>query len=912
MRQRFRSSIAVLAVLAIGILAAPAVAEPGDPSPEPTSPFTDIAGSVHATAILTLAQTGVTRGCAADRFCPEQAVTRAQMATLLASAISLPPAVPSFSDVSPDSVHAPNIGALESAGITTGCGDGRYCPLLPLTRAQVATMLARTFGLEPDPEIGFSDVPQDSVHAPGISALASTGIVTGYGDGTFRPNLALTRAQLATMLFRAIGLDGPLPCPALPPDEPARPIGPSVPGHAYTSAVRAGGSVHVFSNDLLPHHAARFGQGQAAGSVVLPTGRRTWASTVVGDMVYVGVWGTWTGQANVLGYPADAPDGASAQPIAELPTSGEFWTLTSDDDGRLYAGTRAHLSASFRAQIGLGPDQHVVHRVDPDAPAGQRVEHLRFTVPDLPVNDNGFRPDVKQLAWIDGTLYVGLGNLDRGARLYAVDTAGFDEPDPDPAPDAGDGSDDITDPELPIATDLTPATITDARAVFSLAVDETTIVLGTQAAGSGQARWIVLDRQDPTQTLVDRLLEDEARVDAVALGEGRAVGVAFPSGTLWAADVSDRTAPVSSVALADPIAGTATRYVEVRDGRVLGVSAHGDVWQTVPFGPTTVTRADTWLGPPVGSGLPHSMTARGDMVAVGSNGSVHLRPIDGSPVVATDVPGEAKRLAITDDGVVWAAMYPAGQLWRVGRDGSSRLHTDWDTTWGRPSGMVVDESRQVAHVLARTLDFPPSSAWIAIDLDPADPEATVLSIHPISDVLPGADPDAAVLADVVLPADDGGVIVADRTGIVRHLRPDGTIAWTAANWPGPLPDGPPIPIALDRVGDVLVATTTAGIVEFDPTSGEVIRAFPDIGPAPTGAWSAGQATMTTTLTTLRLFDRATGRVREHHQRPSDGTWLASPIAASDGCTIHLIGGRELYAVPLDARHRLPVWTSPAP
>jgi hypothetical protein len=909
MRRRFRSSIAMVAIIAFAIAAAPAAADPGGPATEAAPPFTDIDGSVHATAILTLAQAGVTRGCTTDRFCPEQAVTRAQMASLLAGAISLPPATPSFSDVSADSVHALNIGALEVAGITTGCGEGRYCPSLPLTRAQVATMLARTFDLEPDPEIGFSDVPEDSVHAPGISALASTGVVTGYADGTFRPSLALTRAQLATMLFRAIGLDGPLPCPALPPDEPARPMGPSVPGHAYTSAIRAGGTLHVFSNDLLPNHAARFGQGLAEGSIVLPTGRRTWASTVVDDMVYVGVWGTWSGQANVLGFPAGAPDGATAQPIAELPTSGEFWTLTADDDGRLYAGTRAHLSASFRAQIGLGPDQHVVHRIDPAAPAGERVEHLRFTVPDLPVNDDGFRPDVKQLAFVDGTLYVGLGNLDRGARLYALDVAAFDAT-PEPIDhDADDGE--VTDPLLPVAVDLTPPTITDARAVFSLAVDATTIVLGTQAGGTGEARWIVLDRLDPSQPLVDRLLADEARVDAVGLGEDRAVGVAFPSGTLWAADVSDRTGPIPSVALADPIAGTATRYVEVRDGEVLGVSAHGDIWRTVPFGATDVTRADAWLGPPVGSGLPHSMTARGDLVAVGSNGSVHVHPVDGSPVVAADVPGEAKRLAISDDRAVWAAMYPAGQLWRVGGDGSSRLHADWDTTWGRPSGMVIDGSRQIAHVLARTLDFPTSSAWIAIDLDPLDPEAAVLSTHPIVDVLPGADPDAAVLADVVVPADDGGVIVADRTGILRRLRPDGTIAWTAPNWPGPQPDGPPVPIALDRIGDLVVATTTAGIVEFDPATGETLRSFPDIGPAPTGAWSAGQATMTTTLTTLRLFDRTTGRFRDHHQRPSDGTWLASPIAASDGCTIHLIGGREVFAVPLEARYRLPVRTPPA-
>ena len=48
-----------------------------------------------------------------------------------------------FEDVSEDSVHAENIQWLRYLGITTGCGDGNYCPDDPVTRAEMATFLRR-------------------------------------------------------------------------------------------------------------------------------------------------------------------------------------------------------------------------------------------------------------------------------------------------------------------------------------------------------------------------------------------------------------------------------------------------------------------------------------------------------------------------------------------------------------------------------------------------------------------------------------------------------------------------------------------------------------------------------------------------------------------------------------------------
>ena len=169
----------------------------------------DIAGSLFADEIVWLAQEGITTGCGdGTNFCPNRPVTRAEMATFLTRALGLKsPLQPAgFADVDPDSVHAPSIEALHAAGITTGCGDGtNYCPNRPVTRAEMATFLTRALGLESPPQpAGFADVDPDGVHAPSIKALHAAGITTGCGDGTnYCPNRPVTRAQMAAFLHRA-------------------------------------------------------------------------------------------------------------------------------------------------------------------------------------------------------------------------------------------------------------------------------------------------------------------------------------------------------------------------------------------------------------------------------------------------------------------------------------------------------------------------------------------------------------------------------------------------------------------------------------------------------------------------------------------------------------------------------------
>ena len=178
--------------------------------------FTDVnATSVHAKNIDALYAAEITTGCGTEplRFCPDGAVTRAQMASFLARAFDLVEVeqlAAGFVDVDSSSVHAASIEALFAAGITTGCGTEplRFCPDGAVTRAQMASFLARAFDLVEVEQLaaGFVDVDSSSVHAASIDALFAAGITTGCGIDPLRfcPDRAVTRAQMASFLIRAL------------------------------------------------------------------------------------------------------------------------------------------------------------------------------------------------------------------------------------------------------------------------------------------------------------------------------------------------------------------------------------------------------------------------------------------------------------------------------------------------------------------------------------------------------------------------------------------------------------------------------------------------------------------------------------------------------------------------------------
>jgi uncharacterized delta-60 repeat protein len=120
----------------------------------PVASFVDDDGSVFESDIEALGRAGITRGCNPpdnDRFCPDQPVTRGQMAAFLVRGLGYTDTGTGdrFQDDN-DSIFETDINRLATAGITRGCNppdNDRFCPDQPVTRGQMAAFLVRGLGL---------------------------------------------------------------------------------------------------------------------------------------------------------------------------------------------------------------------------------------------------------------------------------------------------------------------------------------------------------------------------------------------------------------------------------------------------------------------------------------------------------------------------------------------------------------------------------------------------------------------------------------------------------------------------------------------------------------------------------------------------------------------------------------------
>ena len=185
--------------------------------------FTDVSNSYWAWSwIERLYAAGVTSGCSTNpmMYCPEDSVTRAQMAIFLErgknGSAYTPPAATGmvFTDVSAAYWAAAWIEKLYADGITVGCATNplRYCPEDPVTRAQMAIFLlrARHGSTYTPPAVGsstgFNDISTSHWAAAWIKQLAAEGITTGCGGGNYCPEDSVTRAQMAVFLVRTFNL----------------------------------------------------------------------------------------------------------------------------------------------------------------------------------------------------------------------------------------------------------------------------------------------------------------------------------------------------------------------------------------------------------------------------------------------------------------------------------------------------------------------------------------------------------------------------------------------------------------------------------------------------------------------------------------------------------------------------------
>jgi parallel beta-helix repeat protein len=104
------------------------------------------------------------------------------------------------------------IQGLVSRNLISGFPDGTFKPEAPLTRDQFAAIVAKSFNVPAkQTPPNFSDVPQNYWAYDAIKKASQMGFITGFPDGTFRPGLNLTRVQALVALISGLGLSGGTP-----------------------------------------------------------------------------------------------------------------------------------------------------------------------------------------------------------------------------------------------------------------------------------------------------------------------------------------------------------------------------------------------------------------------------------------------------------------------------------------------------------------------------------------------------------------------------------------------------------------------------------------------------------------------------------------------------------------------------
>jgi hypothetical protein len=192
-------------------------------APCDTPTFTDVPSTHWAyQQIEMIADAGITVGCSTGRYCPENLVTRAEMAAFLVRAkhgpgFLPPPATGIFSDVPASFWAAAFIEQLRADAITTGCATSplRYCPDANVSRTEMAIFLLRLrhgASYTPPPATGtvFADVPANYWGAAWIEQLKAENLTGGCrtenGLLYYCPASALSRAEMAVFLARERGL----------------------------------------------------------------------------------------------------------------------------------------------------------------------------------------------------------------------------------------------------------------------------------------------------------------------------------------------------------------------------------------------------------------------------------------------------------------------------------------------------------------------------------------------------------------------------------------------------------------------------------------------------------------------------------------------------------------------------------
>jgi subtilisin family serine protease len=176
-----------------------------------TRRFVDTSSSVFASAIDWLADENITEGCnppANHQFCPDQRVTRGEMAVFLSRAFDLPATATDYFNDDDGDFYEDAANRLRAAGLTVGCGSADYCGASDIRREEMAAMLARALSLPASSVDSFKD-DDGSIFEHVINKIADVGVTQGCNppaNDRFCPTNLVTRGEMAAFIKRSLEL----------------------------------------------------------------------------------------------------------------------------------------------------------------------------------------------------------------------------------------------------------------------------------------------------------------------------------------------------------------------------------------------------------------------------------------------------------------------------------------------------------------------------------------------------------------------------------------------------------------------------------------------------------------------------------------------------------------------------------
>lgn len=183
--------------------------DPAEASATMSTDFVDDNFSIFESDIEWMSGRGITFGCnppTNDMFCPDDNLTRGQLAAFIARALDLPPGPDAFTD-DDGNIFEGDINAIAAAGIAHGCAVDSYCPNDLATRGQLAAMFKIAFGL---PDAGDDYFDDDNGHPfeDAINSMFEAEITFGCGANAYCPDDPLTRGMVAAFFRRAFRYNG--------------------------------------------------------------------------------------------------------------------------------------------------------------------------------------------------------------------------------------------------------------------------------------------------------------------------------------------------------------------------------------------------------------------------------------------------------------------------------------------------------------------------------------------------------------------------------------------------------------------------------------------------------------------------------------------------------------------------------